>query len=444
MTAKESGLTGKFPRVFWTANTVELFERAAYYGMFIALALFLTDIVGFTDIETGYIVGIFAAGLYLLPTFLGALSDKIGFRNGLLIAFALLTGGYFMLGAVPTKLFSILSLILIMLGGSFVKPIITGTVAKTSNEENRAKAFSIFYQMVNIGAFLGKTIAKPLRTELGLEYINYYASSMALVAFFIVLFLYKNLAESNNGEKRDLKQVWRDFITVLKNVRFMALIVIVAGFWAIQGQLYASMPKYTLRLVGPDAAPEWLANINPFVVILMVRPITWLVRKMMPIGSITIAMALIPAAAAVVALHPLLEAQYGNSMNIFGLAIHPITFTLIIGIAIQGLSECFLSPRYLEFASRQAPEGQEGLYMGYSHLTTFFAWLFGFIASGYLLDRYVPDPKTLSPNQLAGAYDNAHMLWVFFTVVGIVAFILMLLYKWITDKMDAKLEETNA
>lgn len=44
-------------------------------------------------------------------------------------------------------------------------------------------------------------------------------------------------------------------IKVMCNSRFMALIVIVAGFWAIQGQLYATMPKYMLRLVGEGSKP---------------------------------------------------------------------------------------------------------------------------------------------------------------------------------------------
>jgi hypothetical protein len=70
---------------------------------------------------------------------------------------------------------------------------------------------------------------------------------------------------------------------------------------------------------------------------------------------------------------------------------------MIIGIAMQGLAECFLSPKFLEFASKQAPKGEVGLYLGYQHLTTFFAWLAGFIAAGLLLDRYCPDPRTLDP-----------------------------------------------
>ena len=93
----------QFPRTFWTANIVELFERAAYYGVFIAITLYLSRVVGFDDIEAAWIGGIFAAGLYFLPPFTGALADKIGFRNAIILAFALLSIGYFSLGALPYK-----------------------------------------------------------------------------------------------------------------------------------------------------------------------------------------------------------------------------------------------------------------------------------------------------------------------------------------------------
>ncbi|MEW5764412.1 MAG: MFS transporter, partial [Acidobacteriota bacterium] len=55
MTDAKASLTWRFPTAFWTGNVVELFERAAYYGTFIALALYLTDVVGFSDVQAGWI-----------------------------------------------------------------------------------------------------------------------------------------------------------------------------------------------------------------------------------------------------------------------------------------------------------------------------------------------------------------------------------------------------
>ena len=65
----------RFPRAFWTANSVELFERAAYYGCFIAITLYLTNVVGFDDIDAAWLGGMLSAGMYFLPPFTGALAD---------------------------------------------------------------------------------------------------------------------------------------------------------------------------------------------------------------------------------------------------------------------------------------------------------------------------------------------------------------------------------
>ena len=47
----------------------------------------------------------------------------------------------------------------------------------------------------------------------------------------------------------------------------------------IQHQLYATMPKYVIRTVGEHAKPEWIANVNPAVVMIFVVLITQLLRK---------------------------------------------------------------------------------------------------------------------------------------------------------------------
>jgi dipeptide/tripeptide permease len=427
----------KFPKAFWTANIVELFERAAYYGVFIAITLYLSRIVGFDDIEAAWIGGVFSAGLYFLPPFTGAFADKIGFRNAIILAFALLSLGYFALGAFPYKAVVLPSLVVLMFGGSFIKSIITGTVAKTTTPETRAKGYSIFYGIVNVGAFLGKTFAYPIRIELGLTAINYFSAIMSFVALIVVVLFYKNV--SADGEGKSVKEVWAGFIRVVTNMRLLTLIFIVTGFWIIQHQLYATMPKYVLRTVGEQASPEWIANVNPAVVMALVMFITHLMRNIKAVSSMAVGMFLMPLSALLMASSNLLESVTGQSVSIFGLfSAHPITVMMIFGIMVQGLAECFISPRYLEYFSLQAPKGEEGLYLGFSHLHSFLSSILGFGISGYLLTAYAPDPAKLTPTQLLTAYDKSYMIWYYFAAIGLTAAIALLIYRWYYQRKDLR------
>lgn len=436
----------RFPRAFWTANVAELFERSAYYGTFIVLRKFLLDIVGLTDVSAGYVAAFFSAFIYLFPFFTGAAADRIGFRRSLLLAFALLAAGYALLGASHGLAPVLLALLLIVIGGAFVKPVITGTASKSSTEANRARAFSIFYMMVNIGSFMGKTIAAPVRLQLGVQNVPYFSSAAALIALAVVALLYRP-AENGESRPKSARETLVGMLTAMRNLRFTALILITAGFWAIQGQLYASMPDYVMRMAGESYRPEWYANVNPLVVVLCVVAVTQLVRTWAPEASIAVAMTLIPLSSlAMSAAH-----LFHGPLMLFGAAVHPITVMMVIGIAIQGFAECFLSPKYLEFASRQAPAGREGLYLGYAHMNTFFAWLFGFIFGGYMLKAFCPNPRELPPavqeahaRALAGLgpmpaeYAHAHYLWYAFALVGAASFVAMMIFIVVTRRIDAR------
>ncbi len=438
--------TWRFPRAFWTANLAELFERAAYYGTFIALRTYLLRVVHLSDVEAGWIAGLFGALIYLFPFISGALADRLGFRYSLMLAFGLLALGYGALGVVHDYWPVMGALLLVVLGGSFVKPVITGTAMKSSDESNRARAFSLFYMIVNIGSFTGKTIVAPIRIQMGVQNVPFFSAAAAFIGFLIVAFLFFP-KEETVAKPRSIGETFKGMLTVMSNLRFTSLILITAGFWAIQGQLYASMPDYVIRMAGETYKPEWYANVNPLVVVMFVVLITQLVRTWKPEVSILVAMTLIPLSSLAMALSPML---HGN-VNVFGAMVHPITLMMVVGIAIQGLAECFLSPKYLEFASKQAPAGREGLYLGYAHMNTFFAWLFGFVFAGYMLKAFCPDPSTLSADvqaqhaaALAGtgpmpaAYAHAHYLWYAFAGVGALSLVAMLVFVAVTNRKPAR------
>ena len=449
---------GGFPSTFWIANSVELLERAAYYGVFIVITLYLSRILGFDDIQAAWISGGFSAGLYFLPTFTGALADKVGFRNSLLLAFGLLSVGYLSLALFPLALeqqglveygrkatftglreadarwLIIPIMIVIMIGGSFIKAVITGTVARTTTAANRAKGFSIFYMMVNLGAFSGKTIVKPLREsmgDVGMINLNYFAAGMTFLAFVSILLFFKNVDQEVAG--KSMQQIMRSLWRVLSNGRLITLILIITGFWMVQHQLYATMPKYVLRMAGEGASPSWYANVNPFVVVMTVGLVTSLMRRKSALFSMGTGMFIMPISALAMASGNLIQ---GN-VDLGFMSVHPIALMMIVGIVFQGLAESFISPRFLEFFSLQAPKGEEAMYLGFSHLHSFISSILGFGLSGYLLDAYCPDPQKFANHEAwQAAAANAHYIWYVFAGIALVSAVSLVVYGKVVRYLD--------
>ena len=60
MTQSPKNVSKGFTKAFWVSNTVELFERMAYYAVFIVLTIYLSSILGFNDLEASMISGLFS------------------------------------------------------------------------------------------------------------------------------------------------------------------------------------------------------------------------------------------------------------------------------------------------------------------------------------------------------------------------------------------------
>ena len=155
------------------------------------------------------------------------------------------------------------------------------------------------------------------------------------------------------------------------------------------------------------------------------------------ITSMNVGMFLIPVSALLMACGNLL----GNDL-IAGMS--NITLMMIAGIVVQALAECFISPRYLEYFSLQAPKGEEGMYLGFSHLHSFLSSIFGFGLAGILLTKYCPDPALFETREAwEAASGNAHYIWYYFAAIGLIAAVALLLFAKITESIDKKKEASR-
>lgn len=162
----------KFPPLFWLVVMFEFFERGSYYGMMSVLSVYMTDILGFAKTDVGLIKGTIQPLLYFLPIISGAIADRFGYRRMLMIAFALLGGGYFLTSQATGYASVFIFLIVMGLGAGTFKPLISGTIARCTDDSNSTLGFGIFYWSINLGAFLFPLLLVPfLKDNIGWDWV---------------------------------------------------------------------------------------------------------------------------------------------------------------------------------------------------------------------------------------------------------------------------------
>lgn len=221
-----------YPRTFWVANFIEIFERMAYYGFFSLSALYITGKVsegclGFTSEQRGFIQGVGTFILYLLPVFTGALVERYGHKKILTASFLILAPGYYILGIVDTFWGFFGVFLLVAFGAAMFKPAITGTIARTTTPKTSSFGWGIFYMVVNIGGFIGPLVAGILRNW-DWKWIFGASAVWIVVNLLLVTIFYKEPPKSVEASKsRSLKDVLNGMVSVLGNGRLFLTVFVV-------------------------------------------------------------------------------------------------------------------------------------------------------------------------------------------------------------------------
>lgn len=387
----------KFPKTFWIVNVMELFERWAYYGMFVVLSVYLTNPVsegglGFTNSQRGIMQAIVTAIIYLLPVLGGAIADRFGFRKVLLTAFVCMTSGYYFMGQFNSYALVFAAFLILAVGASIFKPIISATISKSTTKDNDTIGFGIFYMIVNIGGFIGPFVASRLR-DLNWNYV-FMMSAFIILINFVLLYFYKEPGrqetKSNDALGKSILQIFRNMGLALSDKRFLLFIIIMVGFWTTYWQIYFTLPVYITQWVNTSdiynsssfiasaigtevdgiglIRPEQIINIAAFTIIFFQVIISSLVMKVRPVASII----------------------FGGIVIAFGMgqfAFHISGLYFVMGIMIIAFGEMSSSPRVQEYIGRIAPRDKVALYMGVSYLPMAGGNLIGGLLSGFLYDQ---------------------------------------------------------
>ncbi len=398
-----------FERPFWVANISELFERLSYYAVFASLARYLHEVLNFPTQQTGTLTGFFGGLVWFLPVFGGTLADKMGFRKALALAYLILSCAYFLLGSlgspwlapvrqsVPLGVLVAVVLALPAFGVALVKPTVVGTTAHSSREDVRSFGYSIYYTLVNIGGAAGPYVASYVHQRMSVENVFRVAALSVFVMFIGVLIFFKEPNRDREAQTPSMAQAGRNFLTVLSNPRFMLFLAIFTGYWIVYWQEFLTLPLYVHNYISPTIDTELLLMTGPVVVIALTVVITLLMQKVAPLMAITT----------------------GTLISALGwifLIVVPSGLGAVLTLVAVALGEIVMSPRYYDYVSRLAPEGQQGTYMGFAFLPLGIGSLIGGAFGGFLIHHF-GEVK----------HEPAGMWWVI-VAIGVVTAGLLLVY----------------
>lgn len=369
----------KFPAVFWWANTMELFERWAWYGMFVPLGLYLTGstdtgALGFSQVEKGTLMGTVVAILYFFPLITGALADKFGFKKTLIVAYLILASGYYVMGQVTSYSLVFLAFLWVALGAGLFKPVVQATVGKTTDETTSSIGFGIFYMIVNIGASIGPIVASILRGW-SWSYV-FTASAIAIsINLVIVILFFKEPEREKNTEPlgKAIKTIFKNIFVALSDMKLLLFLIIIVGFWTMYNQLFYTLPVFidqwghtaamydAIHKVWPwlasaldtqnvgAVAAEMLVNMDAMFIVILQIAVSTFVMKYKPLNAMIVG---------------ILICSVGMSLTL----LTQNGFFLILSIFIFALGEMSSSPKISEYIARIAPKDKLALYMGCSFL----------------------------------------------------------------------------
>ena len=351
----------KFPKIFWVSNLMELFERFAWYGFYNALALFLinskdTGALGFTPAEQGLIMGTGSMLLYFLPTITGAIADKIGYKKVLIISFGMYITGFLMMSYFESFAAIFAAFLYVAVAGALFKPIISGTIAKVTDDETSSIGFGIFYMMINIGGWLGPLIAGIL-FKVNWNYV--FALSMGVMAinYVIVLFFYKEpvIKEEKTSLGQSIAQAFKNIGIALSDYKYLIFLILMVVYWTAFNQLFYTFPVFLEQwadlsnFFGHEITSVTMTSFDAFFIILFQLIISTFVMRFKPINSIISGLIVLS-----IGVGLMFSTQNG--------------WFLLFAILVFSIGEMASSPKYTEYVGKIAPKDKVALYMGTSFL----------------------------------------------------------------------------
>ena len=381
--------------VFWICGGMEMVERLAYYGVRSLTSLYATDAasnggLGIVESDLSIIFMVWALIQSFVPVLTGGLSDRYGYKETIFASTVFKILGYIVMAFFPTFWGFLIGAAILAFGTGIFKPGIQGTIVKSTNRKNSSIAWGVFYQTVNIGAFIGPLISAQLR-QLEWQYV-FFACAAIISLNFILLLTYKeedkeerlaHRAKVKSGEVKE-ESLWLDSLKELSNPILLWYVFLFAGFWFMLMAFWDVGPLFFRDWVDTSVMARDLfgdeGTSNPFWIFLLGMAQDG--KSINPEGLININAGLIMTICFIVtgwsaklkATNSMALGTFLASAALLLMANFNFVWVMVAAIVVFSLGEMLSSPKSSEYLGNIAPRQKKAMYLGFSQLPIGIGW----------------------------------------------------------------------
>jgi len=333
------------------------------------LSVYLTESLGFTLKQAGFILSLFGFGS-MGGSFLGGwLTDRIGhFRVQF---WSLVLGGSFFLVLAQLKTFTAfaMGIFILSLISECLRPANSSSVSFYARPENITRAFSLNRMAINLGFAIGPALAGLLAT---ISYrLLFLADGFTCIAAGLFFFYYfRSLPGSRKKEAVSavtlpkVRSPYRDF-------KFILFVLLSTLFACVFFQFFSTLPLYYRQVRGlTEAQIGMLLGVNGLVVFSLEMLAVYLLGKRFRPASLIAFGALLVALSLVI-----LNFVQGN-------------WIVLVSMVILSIAEIFSLPFMATIPVKRSAEINRGTYMGLYNISFSSSFILGPFIGTTIIDLY--------------------------------------------------------
>jgi MFS family permease len=442
-------------RELWLTFLLKFLIYVAYSVTNKTMILWLSKDLGFSDQAASATVGWgWAPAMTVFTLLAGSLTDAIGLKRTFYLGVAICTFARAVMVTTSVPWLALTCGVLpLAIGEALGTPVLLAATRRYSTTAQRSMSFSVIYMVMNVGLVAAGYIFDFIRrsdfhfTFFGLEPTVHQQLFMASLAIEITIFpaiyflrrdkderpaarsgsVLRGIGQTVKQSARETIQLFGRLIGQSAFARIIVFFLLIGFLKAIFLQMDYVFPKFADRAIAPSAPVGKLANINGWMIIVLVPVVGALTQKFSAYRMVIVGGAICASGVFIMALPTewftsMANGAFGQWLGhgYLGLegVVHPYYIMAALYLIVFSIGEAFYSPRVYEYAAAIAPKGQEASYGSLAYLP----FLVGKLlvgTTGWILAAFVPENGPKRPERM----------WLVFALAASVAPLGLLIFR---------------